>query len=277
MKYDLHSHSHYSDGSLSPSDLVHLAVENDITHFALTDHDTVHGLAEAQRAAKDLPIELINGIEFSCTWENQLLHVVGLDIDPSNPELLSSIERNRVRRVDRAEAMHEDFEQHDIYLREGVAEQLVGNGGVPTRPHFAQALIDQGYAKNKKQAFKRYLVRGKPGYIPTKWADLEEICRAIRAAGGVAVLAHPMRYKFTRTKLIRLIAEMIPAGINGIEVSTGTTDRQQASMLAELSRQFKLVASVGSDFHSPGQPWAKLGCAPDLGKDVTPVWTRFSN
>lgn len=274
MKYDLHSHSYFSDGSLSPTDLVELALERGITHLALTDHDTVSGLAEAKRAVRGKEIELINGVEFSCSWENQLLHVVGLNVDPTNKLLLSSIDRNRTRRLDRAESMHEDFEQHDIFLREGVAAQLKGNG-VPTRPHFAQALIDQGYAKDKKQAFKRYLVRGKPGYIPMAWANLEEIGQAINSAGGVAVLAHPMRYKFTRTKLIRLIAEMIPAGIRGIEVSTGTTDKQQAKMLGELAKQFKLVASVGSDFHYPNQPWANLGCAPDLAKELTPVWERF--
>jgi len=275
MKYDLHSHSHFSDGSLSPTELVNLAAEHGITHLGLTDHDTVHGLTEAQEAANELPIELINGVELSCTWENQLLHVVGLNIDPTNPELLSSIERNRLRRLDRAESMFEDFEQHDIFLRDEVAKQLVGIDAVPTRPHFAQALINQGYAKDKKQAFKRYLVRGKPGYIPIKWASLEEVGFAVNVAGGVAVLAHPMRYKFTRTKLIRLISEMIPAGIQGIEVSTGTTDKQQAAMLAELARQFKLVSSVGSDFHSLGQPWARLGCAAALSKDIAPVWSLF--
>lgn len=273
MKYDLHSHSYYSDGTLSPTELINLAVEREITHLALTDHDTVSGLAEARKAAENLPIKLIEGIEFSCTWENQLLHVVGLNIDPNNPELKAKIEMNRLRRLDRAESMYEDFEQHDIFLRESVSKQLVG--GVPTRPHFAQALVELGYAKDKKQAFKRYLVRGKPGYIPMKWASLEEIGSAIKGAGGVAVLAHPIRYKFTRTKLIRLIAEMIPLGIRGIEVSTGTTDKQQAAMLAELVRQFKLVASVGSDFHSPGQPWANLGCAPDLSHEINPVWSLF--
>jgi len=274
MKYDLHSHSYYSDGSLSPKEVVELAIEKGITHLALTDHDTVNGLSEAHKAAQGCDIELINGVEFSCSWENQLLHVVGLNVDPNNKALLASIEKNRNRRLDRAESMHEDFEQHDIFLREGVAKQLKGNG-VPTRPHFAEALVEQGYAKDKKQAFKRYLIRGKPGYIPMVWADLEEIGKAINSAGGVAVLAHPIRYKFTRTKLIRLISEMIPAGIRGIEVSTGTTDKQQSAMLGELAKQFKLVASIGSDFHYPNQPWASLGCAPELAKELTPVWEMF--
>ena len=189
MKYDLHSQSYYSDGSLSPADVIELALEREVTHLALTDHDTVNGLSEAALAVKDKDIELINGVEFSCSWENQLLHVVGLNIDPTNKELLNCIEQNRTRRLDRAESMHEDFEQHDIDLRDGVAKQLKGSS-VPTRPHFAQALVEQGYAKDKKQAFKRYLVRGKPGYIPMSWASLEEVGHAIKSAGGVAVLAH---------------------------------------------------------------------------------------
>jgi len=275
MKYDLHSHSHFSDGTLSPSQLVQLAVEREITHLALTDHDTVAGLLEAQKAAQNLPIEIINGIEFSCTWENQLLHVNGLNIDPNNAELLDTIERNRIRRFDRAESMYEDFEQHDIFLRDEVNKQLKGSNPVPTRPHFAQALVELGYAKDKKQAFKRYLVRGKPGYIPMKWASLKEVGHAIISAGGVAVLAHPNRYKFTRTKLIRLISKMIPVGINGMEISTGTTDRQQIAMLGQLAQQFKLLASVGSDFHGIGEPWANLGCAKPLNQELTPVWTQF--
>jgi len=275
MKYDLHSHSYYSDGTLSPTELVQLAVENEITHLALTDHDTVAGLVEAQKAANELPITLINGIEFSCTWENQLLHVTGLNIDPNNRELITTIEANRLHRLDRAESMYEDFEQHDIFLREQVSKQLKGSNAVPTRPHFAEALVELGYAKDKKQAFKRYLVKGKPGYIPINWASLEEVGHAIKSAGGVAVLAHPNRYKFTRTKLIRLISEMIPFGINGMEVSTGTTDRQQVTMLGQLAQQFKLLASIGSDFHGIGQPWAKLGCAKPLSKELMPVWTQF--
>ena len=274
MKYDLHSHTHYSDGILAPFELIELALKRKITHLAVTDHDSVSGLVEANNAAQGTGLEIINGIEFSCSWNNQLIHIVGLNIDPTNKILLASIDRNRARRLDRAESMHEDFEQHDIYLRHDVDKQLVGNS-VPTRPHFAEALVEQGYAKDKKQAFKRYLVRGKPGYIPMVWAGLEEVGEAIRSAGGVAVLAHPMRYKFTRTKLVRLIADMIPLGIRGIEVSTGTTDKQQMRMLSDLALQFKLVASIGSDFHYPNQPWANLGCAHELPKELTPVWELF--
>lgn len=275
MKADYHCHSHFSDGTLSPTQLLELASQAGITDLALTDHDTLEGLPEAQIAAQSQGINLINGIELSCTWEKQLIHVVGLNIDPANSVLSAGVEQNKQRRLDRAEAMFEDFEQHDIFLRESVSE-LIAARGVPTRPHFAEALVQQGYAKDKKQAFKRYLVRGKPGYIPMVWPDVEQIGAWIGAAGGIAVLAHPNRYKFTRTRLSRLISDMLKAGIQGIEVSTSTTDKQQSAVLADLAKQFGLYASIGSDFHSKDQPWARLGGAADLSKDLNAVWNGFN-
>lgn len=275
MNYDLHSHSHFSDGALSPKELVAEADSVGLTHLALTDHDTLDGIAEARAAAKNHPgLEIIDGIELSCTWENQLIHVVGLNVDKHNAMLRAGVERNKQTRLKRAEAMFEDFEQHNIELRQEVMA-LLPERGVPTRPHFADALIQKGLAKDKKQAFKRYLVRGKPGYIPMRWPNLVEIGQWITAAGGVAVLAHPMRYKLTRTKLCRLISEMRDAGVRGIEVSTPITNRQQSTMLSELAIQFDLLASIGSDFHAHDQPWARLGSAQPLSKQLTPVWSHF--
>lgn len=273
-KYDLHCHSYYSDGELSPEAVINKAAQANITHLALTDHDTVEGLNEARLAASKVGVNLINGVELSCTWENRLIHVVGLNIDPSNPALRDAIAENKRRRLDRAEAMFEDFEQNGIELRESVQTLLVDRS-VPTRPHFADALISQGYAKNKKQAFKRFLVKGKPGYIPMHWLGLSEVGHAITASGGVAVLAHPMRYKLTRTKLCQLIADMVSAQIRGIEVCTASTDRQQIQMLADLAIKFNLYASLGSDFHSEQQPWAKLGQVTPLPKALVPVWEAF--
>ncbi|RBP53746.1 PHP domain-containing protein [Arenicella xantha] len=275
MTYDLHCHSHFSDGELSPAQLVALADAAGLTHLALTDHDTLDGLPEAHFAAKQFPnLQIIDGLELSCTWENQLIHVVGLNVDRSNGLLREGVERNKRSRIARAEAMYEDFEQHNIDLRDEV-QAMLSERGVPTRPHFADALIQKGLAKNKKQAFKRYLVRGKPGYIPMRWPNLSEVGQWITAAGGVAVLAHPTRYKLTRTKLSRLIAEMMEAGIQGIEVSTPITDKQQTAMLGDLAMQFGLLASVGSDFHANDQPWARLGAAQPLSKQLTPVWSQF--
>ena len=219
-------------------------------------------------------LSLIAGIELSCSWESQLLHVLGLNIDPDSDALQRVIAQNIERRLSRAEKMFMDFEQHDIDLRDQVTQMLEGKG-VPTRPHFAQALIDSGYAKNKNQAFKRYLVRGKPGYIPMQWPDISEIAKAIKQAGGIAILAHPLRYKFTRTRLIRLIEDMRLAGIRGLEVSSPTNDVAQTSMLSRLALQYDLLASIGSDFHALDQPWARLGTATELPQELTPVWTEF--
>lgn len=274
MKYDLHSHSHFSDGSLSPTELVKQAVEAGISHLALTDHDTVSGLQEAQHAADKTELTLVNGVELSCTWQHQLLHVVGLNVDPTNIELLAGIEQNRQRRLDRAQAMFDDLETHNIFIRDEV-QALLHTEGVPTRPHFAQALVEKGYAKDKKQAFKRYLVRGKPGFIAMQWPSLEDVGAWVTAAGGVAVLAHPTRYSFTRSKLIKLIADMQAAQVLGIEVTTAITNKQQAAMLSQLALEHKLFASTGSDFHSNDQPWARLGHADPLPANLTPVWSQF--
>ena len=273
MKFDLHSHSHYSDGALSPGQLVILAKESGISHLALTDHDTLNGLEKAQIAAEQHAIKLINGVELSCSWNAQLLHIVGLGVDKNDAPLLQGVQQNTERRFIRAQAMLEDFLAHDIDLEQEVNSLLYN--AAPTRPHFAQALVNLGYAKNKQQAFKRYLVPGKPGYVAMQWPDLTDIGGWINGAGGIAVLAHPMRYKFTRTKLVRLIEDMKAAGVSGIEVSTATTDPAQADMLAELSRQHQLLASMGSDFHSHDQPWARLGGAAPLPDNTTPVWTKL--
>ena len=172
MKYDLHSHSHFSDGSLSPTELIEQASKAGIDCLALTDHDSVAGLNEAHLAAQKTELRLINGVELSCQWQHQLLHVVGLNVDPNNPSLLAGIAQNRERRFDRAEAMHKDFEKHDIHVRDQV-QALIHGEAVPTRPHFAEALVLQGYAKDKKQAFKRYLIPGKPGFVAVQWPTID--------------------------------------------------------------------------------------------------------
>ena len=273
MKFDLHCHSHFSDGELSPGELVALAKEAGISHLALTDHDTLNGLPEAQLAAEKHSINLITGVELSSSWNAQLLHIVGLGVDKDNTALLQGVRENTARRFTRAQAMLEDLLTHGIDLKQEL-DGLLYNAA-PTRPHFAQALINLGYAKNKQQAFKRFLVPGKPGYVAMQWPELEEIGGWIQGAGGVAVLAHPMRYKFTRTKLVRLIQDMKQAGISAIEVSTATTDPAQAEMLAELARQHELLASIGSDFHASDQPWARLGGAASLPENTTPVWSEL--
>ncbi|NND82581.1 MAG: PHP domain-containing protein [Gammaproteobacteria bacterium] len=274
MKFDLHCHSHFSDGALTPTELIALAVERGVTHLALTDHDTLAGLPELRAASEQSAVQIINGVELSCEWRHQLLHVLGLNVDPDNDLLRAGIRRNTEQRFARAEAMYREFERQDINLRAEVAAQLPPDS-VPTRPHFAQALVNLGVVKNKNKAFKKFLVRGKPGFVPMVWPDIAEVSEWIQAAGGVAVLAHPLRYKFTRSKLVRLIKDMLAVGIEGMEVSTGNTDTQQCEMLAILAQRHGLLASMGSDFHTPNQPWAALGTAAPLAQSLTPVWSRF--
>lgn len=273
-KFDLHSHTSFSDGDLSPAALLRLAQEHDITHLAVTDHDSVAGLPQARTEAAQMSITLIEGIEFSCEWNGQLLHVLGLNIDPAHDQLLSGIAQNQRLRQRRAERMHEDFIKHGIDLTERVSE-LVGEHGVPTRPHFAQALVEQGIVSNKNQAFKRYLVKGKVGFVPMPWPELAQVATWITAAGGQAVLAHPTRYKFSRTKLVSLIETMCNYGVRALEVSTPITEPKHAAMLTDLCLRYDLAASIGSDFHSQAQPWARLGGAPALDPRLQPIWSRF--
>lgn len=272
--YDLHSHSNFSDGTLSPEDLVKRAKEFGVEALALTDHDTVAGTASAKQAALSQGIEIISGVEFSCTWENQLIHMVGLNIDEHATSIQLGVQQNSERRHERAQRMHQDLIKHGVDIREQVAH-ILRDGASPARPHFAQALVEKGVVKDLKRAFKQFLVRGKPGYIPVAWPPLEEVASWILSAGGTPVLAHPARYKFTRTKLIRLIHDMQAVGVHCLEVSTCTTEAHQSKMLADLAREHELMASIGSDFHSPDQPWAALGAAPALPKDLQPVWAAF--
>ena len=274
MNYDLHSHSWYSDGELSPVELVELAVQQQVDVLALTDHDSVSGIDEAQQAANDKKIKLIHGIEFSVTWNEQLLHVVGLNIDTNNQFLNQGIKLNQQRRHLRAEKMFEKLEKHDIHLREQMKD-IVYSKAVPTRPHFAQALIQQGKVQDFRRAFKQYLARGKIAYVPMQWATLEECVSWITNAGGIAVLAHPIRYDFTTTKLKKLLADLKQVGAQAMEVVSGNANPQQITTMARLANEFELHASIGSDFHSPKTSWAMLGKSKPLPKEVRPVWELF--
>lgn len=274
MNYDLHCHSWFSDGELSPTQLIDFAVKQQVDVLALTDHDSVSGLYEAQQAADGQSLDLIYGVEFSVTWNDQLLHMVGLQVDIENADLLAGIEQNQQRRRQRAEKMFAKFEQHDIDLRESMQE-IVYKEAVPTRPHFAQALIKQGLAKDLRRAFRKYLSRGKMAYVPMHWATLEECVSWINSAGGIAVLAHPIRYGFTTTKLRKLLVDFKQAGGQAMEVVSGNVNPQQISHMARLVEEFDLYASVGSDFHSPKTSWAMLGKNKSLPKNVKPVWDLF--
>lgn len=271
---DLHCHSRASDGALTPTELVARATERGVTHLALTDHDTLDGLPEARQAAGAAGIELINGIELSCLWKSQTIHVVGLDFDADAPGFLAAVAEQTDNRWRRAAMIAERLERlkvPDLLER----ARACADGDVPGRPHFARVLIEAGVVKDTNQAFKRYLGAGKPGDVKAYWPELETVVRWILDAGGVAVLAHPRKYRLTATKLRALATDFQRAGGQALEVITSGQSSGDLGFLAELCRREGLWASQGSDFHFPGAPWCELGKIPALPDGLIPVWERF--
>jgi predicted metal-dependent phosphoesterase TrpH len=271
---DLHLHSRASDGSLTPAEVVRLAAARGVRLMALTDHDCVDGLTEARNAAAIAGIHFINGVELSVSWEHYTLHVVGLNIDPNNPELTTGLQRLRAERVARAHEIGRRLEKHGIRGAYAGARGLADCDAV-TRTHFAGWLAAQGHAKTSQQAFRRWLARGKPGYVPTQWCSLEESMGWIHAAGGRAVLAHPLRYGMTRTRLMQALAAFKRAGGDGLEVICGHGNRDECATATHYAEHFGLAASVGSDFHNPAMPWNQPGIEWALPGTLTAVWHDF--
>ncbi|EGR0196256.1 PHP domain-containing protein [Vibrio sp. 2026] len=272
MRIDLHSHTTASDGRLEPKDLVERALSFDIEVLAITDHDTVDGLALAKQYVQDnnLPIKIINGIEISTVWQNKDIHIVGLNIDPENEQLSTLIEQQKQHRITRSELIAERLQKA---TRVGVLEevrQIAGDAPV-TRAHFAKWLVDNGYAKTMQMVFKKYLTRNNPGYVPPNWCSMKDAVDAIHAAGGMAVLAHPGRYKLTAKWIKRLLAAFVEAGGDAMEVAQPQQAQQERRNLADYAIQYKLLASQGSDFHYPS-PWMELGRNLWLPAGVEPVW-----
>lgn len=274
-RFDLHSHSRCSDGALSPADLVRHARACGVDVLALTDHDTTAGITEAQAAAREAGMRLIAGVEVSVSWAQRVIHIVGLDIDPRCAELQDGLARLRGARRERARSIAERLARCGIpgaleLVETGVGAEAIG------RNHFARFLVEQGHVKDAKRAFKRYLGRGASCYVASEWAGLAEAVDWIRAAGGIAVVAHPARYSMSRNVMRRFLAEFTAAGGGGIEVVSGSHDAQQARLLADHAREFGLCASAGSDFHAPENGWTVPGRLAPLPSGCEPVWTRWS-
>ncbi|MCW8334361.1 RNase RNM [Vibrio paucivorans] len=272
MRIDLHSHTTASDGRLSPSELIDRALSFDIEVLAITDHDTVDALPIAHQYIDDneLPIKLINGIEFSTVWQNKDIHIVGLNIDPKSKALSELIEQQKEHRHSRAELIAHRLQKA---TREGVLEEvkLIAGDAPITRAHFAKWLVDNGYAKTMQQVFKKYLTRNNPGYVPPNWCSMADAANAIHSAGGQAVLAHPGRYDLTAKWVKRLLAAFVEAGGDGMEVAQPQQAQQERRNLSDYAIQYKLLASQGSDFHYPS-PWMELGRNLWLPSGVEPVW-----
>jgi hypothetical protein len=271
---DLHCHSTASDGALSPSALLERASERGVSHLALTDHDTIAGLAEAGRAAQQLGIVLVPGVELSCLWKSRTIHVVGLDFDPGDTGFLGALEHQNENRWARARMIADRLDRLGV---DGLLDKATAaaGGDVPGRPHFAEVLVGEGVVRNAAQAFKRYLGNGKAGDVKAYWPELPEVVRWINEAGGIAVLAHPRKYQLTATKLRELTADFRRAGGQAIEVSTSGQSSGDLGFLAELCRKEQLLASQGSDFHFPGAPWCELGRIMKMPDGLEPVWHSF--
>lgn len=275
LRYDLHCHSTASDGALTPSDLVIRAFEQGVNVLALTDHDTVDGLAEARLQANILNIQFVNGIELSCTHLNQCLHIVGLNIDPHHPVLLDGLAKQQALRQQRAAQIAEKLAKKGIL---GAHEAVIraADGGEITRTHFADYLLKNAYVGTMQEAFDRYLNKGQPAFVATTWASLEDVTTWIISAGGHAVLAHPLRYKLSGKWLNRALEVFKAAGGQGIEVVNGRGSLDQIRIAQQFAERHQLYASVGSDFHAPDSPYLELGRLADLPSQLTPIWNLFS-
>lgn len=268
---DLHTHSTASDGTLSPAELVLKAAEAGVKTLALTDHDCVAGIAEAQQAATRNGIRLIPGVELSVMWAKRTLHLVGLDIDVNNQALRDALDEVLKFRRWRAEEIARKLEEYGVENALGGA-QAVAKTDLIGRSHFAHYLVEQGHARNIRQVFKRFLVRGKPGHVGGEWMELETGINLIHQSGGVAVLAHPARYNLSRTRLRGLLKELKALGADGIEVVSGSHSKDENQIMAQHALDFELPASQGSDYHGPEKPWVQLGKLAPMHYRCTPIW-----
>lgn len=277
LNADLHCHSTESDGWLSPTDVVQRAAANGVELLALTDHDTTAGLAEAAETARAANLPFVPGVEVSVSWHDETIHIVGLGIDPDNAELDAGLRQVRSGRDARAQRMSDALAQIGI---RGVLEGALAyarNPALVSRAHFARYLVKIGIAPDINTVFKHYLVRGKPGFVETQWADLGEAVRWILAAGGLPVVAHPGRYRLSDDDMEKLLGEFVDAGGVGIEVVSGSHSSSKVGKFARYARNFGLLASRASDFHGEKESRVDLGHCEPLPENVTPVWTRLTD
>lgn len=280
MKVDLHCHSTASDGVLAPAVVVARAHERGVELLALTDHDTLEGLDEARRTADELGMRLVNGIELSCTWGGATIHVLGYAFAADAPALQAAIADLHQGRWLRAEEISRRLEAKGmpgaLDGARAIQQALGDSGNAPARPHFAEFLVRAGYVRDHAEAFRKWLGSGKLGDVKQHWPTLEQTVGTLRESRAWISLAHPWQYDFTRSKRRRLVADFIAAGGQALEVVNGLQPAEQVGGLAILAREFGLLASVGSDFHAPGDR-SELGMYRPLPEDLPPLWERFSH
>lgn len=272
---DLHTHSHHSDGTVAPRELVALAAARKVKVLALTDHDTTAGLPEAHAAAREAGIQFINGVEITAGWRGQEIHVVGLDIDPANRILVAHLAHLVQLRRSRIATIGERLRKSSSFRDKDPTTAVLAASAVPTRTHVARAIMALGLATTTQDAFDSWLGRGCKGYVPQEWPELASAVAAIRAAGGQAVLAHPHRYRISSGVLDALCSEFRDCGGSALEVSLPATSPNDAARLARLARKHSLAGSAGSDFHEPGLPWRPLGRFAKLPDGIEPLLARL--
>ncbi|MDQ6640669.1 MAG: PHP domain-containing protein [Pseudomonadota bacterium] len=272
MNADLHCHSSVSDGTLEPELLAARAQGNGVELWALTDHDELGGQKRARDAARAAGLPYLNGVEISVTFLDTTVHIVGLGIDSDDERLRQGLAATRGGREARAREMADELAKVGILGAYEGALRYVGNPDLISRTHFARHLVESGVCADTQEVFRRFLIEGKPGFVPHRWATLKNAVTWIGDAGGVAVVAHPARYKFSPTEEYALFTEFKGHGGRGVEVVTGSHTAAEAERYAGTAREFDLLASRGSDFHSPGESRIDLGGLPPLPGGLTPVW-----
>ena len=245
--------------------------------LALTDHDDIGGLARARQAAVQHGVHLINGVEISVSWNSQTLHIVGLRIDPEYPPLLQGLEVIRSSRAVRAQGIATELEKSGIRGSLQGAYQYADNPNLIGRTHFARFLVEQGHAGDVKAVFRKFLTPGKPGYVEHRWVALADAVSWIRESGGIAVMAHPGRYSISTAQMRQLLAEFKELGGAALEVVTGSHTPEQYAVFARYAKQYGLFASVGSDYHGPGESHRDIGQLPELPEGCRPVWQLWSD
>ncbi|MFC3110449.1 3',5'-nucleoside bisphosphate phosphatase [Undibacterium arcticum] len=269
---DLHCHSTISDGVLAPAALAARAKANGVDVWALTDHDEVDGVAEARAAAAALNLEFVSGVEISVTWAAETVHIVGLRIDDTDPVLRQGLVDTRSGRQRRALEMARQLDAVGIPGAYEGALKFVSNPDLISRTHFARYIVESGVCTDISDVFRRYLIDGKPGFVPHRWATLADAIGWIRGAGGIAVMAHPGRYRFSELAFDALFNEFKQLGGTAIEVMTGSHTVDQYAYYAKVAQNYGFLASRGSDFHGPQESRVDLGALPPLPDSVRPVW-----
>jgi predicted metal-dependent phosphoesterase TrpH len=277
LNADLHCHSVVSDGTLTPEALAERAKANGVELWALTDHDEIGGQHRAAAAARALDMHYLTGTEVSVTFAGQTVHIVGLGFDADNPAMQQGLRATRGGREQRAMEMSDSLAKAGIKGAYEGALKFVGNPELISRTHFARFLVETGVCRETPEVFRKYLTEGKPGYVPHRWANLRDAVTWITQAQGVAVIAHPGRYKFTPNEEYALFTEFKSHGGRGVEVVTGSHTPQEYIKYAETAKEFGLAASRGSDFHSPDESHTDLGTLPFLPGELTPVWELLAD